>query len=585
MLALKKKKNISKIVEFSGRRKLVLVFMFLGVCVLILKAIQLQVMETQFLQKEGRSRQVSTVKIAAYRGQIQDRNGKSLAVSAPVASIWVNPQYCREAEAESEDPKSICSNLTDIRFKQAAKLLGMSLRKLLKAFDASTNKQFVYLKRHVEPSVAAEIKALGLPGVGFIREFKRFYPAGEVAAHLVGFTNIDDKGQEGLELMYNSSLKGVAGSKRVIRDGKRRIIEGQNLEGIKEPVNGQDLQLSIDERLQYLAYKELKAGVVRHRAKSASLVMLEAETGNVLAVVNQPSFNPNVRKNLKVSRYRNRAITDIFEPGSTMKPLVVAAALEGGFIKPNQLFDTRDFKIKGRWVRDGHKHGTMDLTAVLKKSSNVAASKIALSMPPSYFWRFYHDLGFGVSPRVNFPGEASGALPEYSGWSDFEQATLSFGYRVSMSTLQLARAYTALADDGVLHSVSLLKREKDEYATQVLSPETAIKVRTMIEQVVQKGGTATKAKVDGYRVAGKTGTVKKVSRQGGYGNDYLSVFVGMAPASDPKLVIAVMVNSPQGAYYGGLVAAPIFAKVMGGALRVLGIAPDEEQTMSVLLSK
>jgi cell division protein FtsI (penicillin-binding protein 3) len=320
-----------------------------------------------------------------------------------VASIWVNPQYCREAEAESEDPKSICSNLTDIRFKQAAKLLGMSLRKLLKAFDASTNKQFVYLKRHIEPSVAAEIKALGLPGVGFIREFKRFYPAGEVAAHLVGFTNIDDKGQEGLELMYNSSLKGVAGSKRVIRDGKRRIIEGQNLEGIKEPVNGQDLQLSIDERLQYLAYKELKAGVVRHRAKSASLVMLEAETGNVLAVVNQPSFNPNVRKNLKVSRYRNRAITDIFEPGSTMKPLVVAAALEGGFIKPNQLFDTRDFKIKGRWVRDGHKHGTMDLTAVLKKSSNVAASKIALSMPPSYFWRFYHDLGFGVSPRVNFP--------------------------------------------------------------------------------------------------------------------------------------------------------------------------------------
>jgi len=583
MSVAEKKKNSKKVSDFSGRRRLVLVFMLLGVCVLILKAIQLQVMDTQFLQKQGRSRQVSTVKIAAYRGQIQDRNGESLAVSAPVESVWVNPQYCKETEIE--ESKLICSDLGDIRFKQAAKLLGMPLSKLLKAFDASTHKQFAYLKRHIEPSVAVEVKALGLPGIGFIREFKRFYPAGEVAAHLLGFTNIDDKGQEGLELMYNSSLKGVAGSKRVIRDGKRRIIEEQNLESIKEPVDGQDLQLSIDERLQYLAYKELKAGVVKHRAKSASLVILEAETGNILAVVNQPSFNPNMRKNLKISRYRNRAITDVYEPGSTMKPLVVAAALEGGFIKGTQVFDTKDFKIKGRTVKDDHKHGTLNLTDVLKKSSNVAASKIALSMPPDYFWRFYHDLGFGVSPRVNFPGEARGTLPEYFGWSKFEQATLSFGYRVSMSTLQLARAYTVLADDGVLHTVSLLKREKDEYATQVLSPKTAIKVRTMIEQVVQKGGTATRARVDGYRVAGKTGTSKKASSKGGYGDDHLSVFVGMAPASDPKLVIAVMVDSPQGAYYGGLVAAPIFAKVMGGALRVLGIAPDEEQTMSVLLSK
>jgi len=583
MSVAEKKKNSKKASDFSGRRKLVLVFMLLGVCVLILKAIQLQVMDTQFLQKQGRSRQVGTVKIAAYRGQIKDRNGESLAVSAPVESVWVNPQYCKETEIE--ESKLICSDLGDIRFKQAAKLLGMSLTRLLKAFDASAHKQFVYLKRHIEPSVAVEVKALDLPGIGFIREFKRFYPAGEVTAHLLGFTNIDDKGQEGLELMYNSSLKGVAGSKRVIRDGKRRIIEEQNLESIKEPVDGQDLQLSIDERLQYLAYKELKAGVVKHKAKSASLVILEAETGNILAMVNQPSFNPNMRKNLKISRYRNRAITDVYEPGSTMKPLVVAAALEGGFIKDTQVFDTKDFKIKGRTVKDDHKHGTLNLTDVLKKSSNVAASKIALSMPPDYFWRFYHDLGFGVSPRVNFPGEARGTLPEYFGWSKFEQATLSFGYRVSMSTLQLARAYTVLADDGVLHTVSLLKREKDEYATQVLSPKTAIKVRTMIEQVVQKGGTATRARVDGYRVAGKTGTSKKASSKGGYGDDHLSIFVGMAPASDPKLVIAVMVDSPQGAYYGGLVAAPIFAKVMGGALRVLGIAPDEEQTMSVLLSK
>ncbi len=584
MLAPKKKINSRKTGDFSGRRKLVLFFMLLGMLVLILKAIQLQVMDTQFLQKQGQSRQVGTVKIAAYRGQIQDRNGESLAVSAPVESIWINPQFCKQTE--SEESRLVCSDLFANRFKLAAKLLEMPLTQLLKAFDASTNKQFVYLKRHIEPSLAVEIKALDLPGIGFIREFKRFYPAGEVAAHVLGFTNIDDKGQEGLELMYDSRLKGVSGSKRVIRDGKRRIIEEQNLESIKQPVDGQDLQLSIDERLQYLAYKALKAGVEKHRAKSASLVILEAETGNILAIVNQPSFNPNMHKTLKVSRYRNRAITDVYEPGSTMKPLVVAAALEGGFIKESQMFDTRDFKIKGRWVKDGHHYGTLNLTNVLKKSSNVAASKIALSMPPDYFWRFYHDLGFGASPRVDFPGEARGTLPEYFGWSDFEQATLSFGYRVSMSTLQLARAYTVLADDGILHSVSLLKREKDDYAARVLSPETAIKVRTMIEQVVQEGGTATRARVDGYRVAGKTGTTKKVSSAGGYGDDHLSVFVGMAPASDPKLVIAVMVNAPQGDdYYGGLVAAPIFAKVMGGALRVLGVAPDEEQTMSVLLGK
>lgn len=584
MLGSEKKINSRKMKDFSGRRKLVLFLMLLGMFVLILKAIQLQVMDTQFLQKQGQSRQVGTVKIAAYRGRILDRNGESLAVSAPVESIWINPQYCKETEIE--ESKLICSDLSDRRFKQAAELLGMPLTQLLKAFDTSTNKQFVYLKRHIEPSLAAEIKALELPGIGFIREFKRFYPAGEVAAHVLGFTNIDDKGQEGLELMYNSHLKGVSGSKRVIRDGKRRIIEEQNLESIKQPIDGQDLKLSIDERLQYLAYKELKTGVAKHGAKSASLVILEAETGNILAVVNQPSFNPNMRKNLKASRYRNRAITDVYEPGSTMKPLVVAAALEGGFVKDTQLYDTKKFKLNGRWVKDEHKYGALTLTDVLKKSSNVAASKIALSMPSDYFWSFYHELGFGVSAWVDFPGEARGVLSEYSDWSEFEQATLSFGYGVSMSTLQLAKAYTVLADDGILHSVSLLKRDKDEYAKRLLSPETAIKVRTMIEQVVLAGGTATRARVDGYRVAGKTGTSKKASREGGYGGDYLSVFVGMAPASDPKLVIAVMVDSPQGAeYYGGLVAAPIFAKVMGGALRVLGIAPDDEQTMSVLLGK
>jgi len=583
MLQPKKKAVQRKADDFSGRKKLVFSVMIIALLALIIKSVQLQVLDKQFLQKEARSRHVGVVKIPAYRGQIKDRNGEGLAVSAPVESIWANPQYCRAKPGKKVKPA--CLELSQAKLKQTASLLGISRAKLDKAFDVSSRKQFVYLKRRVEPLLAQKIKALGLPGVGFIREFKRFYPAGEETAHLLGFTNIDDQGQEGLELMYNSTLQGNGGSKRVIRDGARRVIEDIDVESIKEPEAGQDLILSIDERLQYLAYRELKAGVIRHKAKAAALVILEAKTGNILAVVNQPSFNPNSRKGIKISNYRNRAITDVFEPGSTMKPLVVAAALDGGYVKENQLFTTKPIKIKGKWVRDGHRYGTLNLSDVLKKSSNVAASKIALSMPPDYFWRFYNSVGFGNSTGVGFPGEASGYLPEYIGWSRFEQATLSFGYQISMSVLQLARAYTALADDGLLHSVSLLKRDKDEYATRVLSAETATKVRTMIEQVVKKDGTAYKARVSGYRVAGKTGTVKKAG-VGGYGDDYLSVFVGMAPASDPKIIIAVMVDTPQaGQYYGGLVAAPIFSKVMSGALSVLKIAPDHEETMSVLLTR
>lgn len=583
MLKAKMKHKQKKTDEFSGRKKLIFILMIAAMLILIFKAVQLQVLDKQFLQKQARSRHVGVVKLAAYRGQIKDRNGESLAVSAPVETIWLNPQYCKNKPGKKI--KLACEELSTKKLKQAAGILGVPLKKLEKAFDASSKKQFVYIKRRVDPLAAQKIKALGLPGIGFIREFKRFYPAGEETAHLLGFTNIDDQGQEGLELMYNSTLEGKAGSKRVIRDGARRVIEEHDVESIKEPEAGQDLELSIDERLQYLAYRELKAGVIRHKAKAASLIILEAETGNLLAVVNQPSFNPNSRKGMKIGNYRNRAITDVFEPGSTMKPLVVAAALNGKYVKENQLFTTNSFKIKGKWVRDGHRYGTLNLTDVLKKSSNVAASKIALSMPAEYFWRFYNSVGFGASTGVGFPGEASGFLPEYFGWSQFEQATLSFGYRISMSLLQLAKAYTILADDGMLHSASLLKRDEDVYATRVISAETAIKVRTMIEQVVKKEGTAYKARVSGYRVAGKTGTVKKAG-VGGYSDDYLSVFVGMAPASDPKLIIAVMVDTPQaGQYYGGLVAAPIFSNVMSGALRILQIAPDEEQTMSVILNK
>jgi len=578
--------------DFSSRRKWLYLVMSIGVLVLIARAVQLQIVDIEFLQKQAKSRHISKVKISAYRGQIRDVNGVSLAVSAPVESIWVNPQYCHLTEADNERElranakiKDHCDSLTKAKKKQVAKVLGISSKRVERAFDAQSKRKFAYLKRRVSPVVIQKIKALNLPGIGFTREFKRFYPAGEVTSHLLGFTDIDDRGQEGLELMYDEQLNGISGSKLVIRDGKRRVIDEQNVESIKQPEAGQDIELSIDQRLQYLAYRELKAGVLRHKAKSASLVILEAKTGNILAVVNQPAFNPNTRKHLTIDRYRNRAITDNFEPGSTMKPLVAAAALDGGFIKRRQLYSTKDYKIGRNWVRDGHKYGILSLSNVLKKSSNVAASKIALSMPADYFWRFYHNLGFGVSPAVGFPGETSGVLPEYDSWSKFEQATLSFGYRLSMSVLQLARSYTALADDGILHSVSLLKREKDEYGVRVLSAKTAKSIRKMIEKVVHKDGTAYQARVDGYRVAGKTGTVKKASK-GGYGSEYLAVFVGMAPASNPELVIAVLVDSPQaGQYYGGQVAAPIFSKVMAGALRVLNIAPDEEKTMSVLLKK
>ncbi|BCG65316.1 MAG: cell division protein FtsI [Methyloprofundus sp.] len=578
MRQVKQRNRIRKVDDFSGRRRLVYFLMLLAMLVLIIRAVQLQIFDTRFLQGQAQSRYVSTVKIPAYRGQILDRNGESLAVSAPVDTIWVDPQYC-----QLKKNKQACEELvSDKKLRQAAKILGIPFAKVTKAFDASTQKRFAYLKRRVDPLLTFQVKALSLPGVSVIKEYKRFYPAGEVTAHLLGFTNIDDQGQEGLELMHNNILDGIAGSKRVIRDGARRVIE--DIESIKQAEPGQDLVLSIDERLQYLAYRELKAAVLQHKAKAGSLVILEAATGNILAVVSQPAFNPNMRKGLQISRYKNRAIIEAFEPGSTLKPFVVAAALEGGYIKEKQLFTTANFKIKGRWVKDGHKYGTLNLTNVLKKSSNVAASKIALAMSPDYFWRFYHSLGFGVSAGVGFPGEATGSLPEYDSWSLFEQATLSFGYRVSMSTLQLARAYTVLADDGILHSVSLRKRGEDPYATRVLSVNIAQKVRTMLEQVVQKDGTAYQAKVSGYRVAGKTGTVKK-AEAGGYGDDYLSVFVGMAPASDPKLIIAVMVDAPQaGQYYGGLVAAPIFAKVMGGALRIQGIAPDAVQDTAVLLA-
>jgi cell division protein FtsI (penicillin-binding protein 3) len=554
------------------RKKMLLGIMLLGMLILIGRAIFLQGIDTQFLQQQGNKRQVGDVVISAYRGKILDRNNEPLAISTPVTSVWANPSHFKEGEAD--------------KFRQVANLLNVSQKKIKSLLQPNSTKRFVYLKRHINPALKNEIKALQVSGVYFEREFKRYYPAGPVSAHIVGFSDIDDVGQEGLERGYEKSLKGTPGKKRVIRDGRRRII--QDIENITEPIAGQDLVLSIDQHLQYLAFKALQAGVTEHKAHSGSLVVLDAKNGEVLAAVSQPAFNPNTRKNLKGSTFRHRALLDIFEPGSTVKPFVIAGALDGGYIDENIEIETHGFhKIERHLVKDTHDYGTLDLTGVLKKSSNIAASKIALRMPKDYFWGIYNQLGFGQSANVGFPGEARGSLLDnQKRWSDFEQATLSYGYGVSSSVLQLAKAYTALADDGVLHSVSLLKREQDEDAKRIFTMATAKKVRGMLEQVVTKDGTAYQARVDGYRVAGKTGTSKKANAGGYTEKNYLAVFVGMAPASNSRFVIAVMVDDPSaGKYYGGQVAAPIFSKVMTGALRLYGVAPDKEDTMPVLLTR
>ncbi len=561
--------------DFALRRKLLLGLMLLGMAMLVGRAAVLQIFDKQFLQQQGDRRHVGIETVPAYRGKILDRNNKALAISTPVESVWVNPQHLSKEKNERRD------------FLKIAKLLKVPEKKVTRLLGSDVTKRFVYLKRRINPELAGKIRAMRVSGVHFEKEFKRYYPAGAVSAHVVGFTNIDDVGQEGIERGYEQSLKGVAGKKRVIRDGRRQVIKDKDVENILDPVSGQDLILSIDQHLQYLAYRELQKVVKEHKALSASLVILDAKNGEVLAAANSPAFNPNTRKGLQGKSFRNRAMVDVFEPGSTLKPFVVAAALDGGYVKENIQIETHGFMKVGRYlVKDVHDYGTLDLMHVLKKSSNVAISKIALKMPSEYFWNTYNQLGFGVSANVGFPGEASGRLSDFYAWNDFAKATLSYGYGVSMSVLQLARAYTALADDGMLHSVSLRKREKDPDTKRVFSAKTAIKVREMLEHVVKKGGTAYRARVDGYRVAGKTGTVKKAIAGGYAEKQYLAVFVGLAPVSNPRFVIAVMVDEPSnGKYYGGLVAAPVFSKVMTGALRVYGVAPDREDTVPVLLAK
>jgi cell division protein FtsI (penicillin-binding protein 3) len=543
-----------------ARRFILIGLMLLGFTVLAGRSAQLQLVDQAFLQEQGDARHLRVVQVPAHRGMITDRNGEPLAISTPVQSVWVNPQELGVSPSE---------------MSQVARLLVLDVDRLQRLIGQRKEREFVYLRRHVAPDLAQQVMALDVRGIYLQREYRRYYPAGEVAGHLVGFTNVDDRGQEGLELAYDDWLTGEPGAKRVIKDGRRKIVE--DVENIRSARPGRDLALSIDRRIQYLAYRELKAAVTQHRARSGSVVVLDSRTGEVLALVNQPSFNPNNRRRLRPGKLRNRAVTDVFEPGSTMKPFVVAAALQSGKYRAGTRINTSPglFQVGVHTIRDMHNYGVLDLTGVIRKSSNVAASKIALSLEPETLWGFLSGAGFGVSTGSGFPGEADGHMANHHRWRDIERATLAYGYGLSVTAMQLAQAYSVFANDGYRIPVTLLRREDQPQREVVYSPEVARSVRRMMETVVHEGGTAPKAAVPGYRVAGKTGTVHK-SVSGGYADDkYISVFAGIAPASDPGLVIVVVINEPRnGEHFGGLVAGPTFSRIMAGALRLLNVAPD-----------
>ncbi len=538
----------------------VLALLFAG---LVGRAAWLQVVQQDFLLGEGSQRQLRVLTTPAYRGSILDREGNPLAISTPVDSVWANPSQA----------------LLDRQgLKKAARLLGLDFVALQKRLQQRANREFVYVRRQVEPELARQAAAAA-EGIYLQREYNRFYPAGEVVAHVVGFTNIDGIGQEGLERVFEERLKAIPGKRKVIRNRKGEVVE--NIAQVQAARPGKDVVTSIDMRLQYLVYRSLARVIHQYGARAGSAVLLDARSGEVLAIANQPSYNPNQRRKRSASARRNRAITDVFEPGSTIKPFTLAAAMDLGLFDTNSRIDTRPgyMRVTGYPIRDFRNYGVLDLAGILRKSSNVGASKVAQAMPAEKLWQAFRDYGFGQDTGIEFPAASSGYFSHYSNWRPLDQATMAFGYGLSVSTLQLARAYSIFANDGKLVDLTLVRRPQDREppARQVMKPRTARQIRAMLEQVVGPGGTARRAAVEGYRVAGKTGTVKKTAPNGGYLDDrYLSVFAGMAPASDPRLVMVVMVDDPDKdkGYYGGVVAAPVFREVMTQALRLLDIAPD-----------
>lgn len=550
--------------RFNLRGRVLLVVCALGLCSvsLIGRAAYVQLVNRDFYQREGNERFVRNIEIPTSRGMITDRNGEPVAVSSPVESIWCDPQELLKYPG---------------RLPELARALGEPLDTLTSRLSQRAEKEFYYLKRRINPDEARKILAHGVPGVYSKREYRRFYPQGEAMAHVLGFTNIDDRGQEGVELAFDEWLRGSPGAKKVIRDNRGRIVE--NVDLVKQAQPGKDLTLSIDRRIQFLAYRELRNALITHGASSGSAVVLDVATGEVLAMVNLPTFNPNAASLGKPDAHRNRAVTDLFEPGSTAKPLTVAAGLETGAITPATLFDTNPgWMPNGRYrTTDTHNYGVLDTTGVIRKSSNVGAAKIANRLDNRQFYDFFRKMGYGQSTRSGFPGEAAGLFPAPDQWSGTSKQTMSYGYGLAVTPLQVAHAYATLANGGRAIQPTFVKGERNE-PKQVLDPTIAAEVMKMMQTVTEPGGTAVQAAILGYHVAGKTGTSRKASA-GGYSRNYLSFFAGVVPVDNPRFAMAVVVNDPtNGSYYGGSVAGPVFHNVMEGALRLMDVPPDDIET-------
>jgi len=541
------------------RSKFIVALIALAFTALALRAAYIQVYANAFFQRQGQVRFARTLELPANRGRIVDRNGLILASSVPASSIWAIP----------EDVKASPAQLIEL-----AKLLEMPLSELKKKFS-DEDKTFVWIKRQLEEPVARKIDALAIPGLYQRKEYKRKYPEGETIAHVVGFTNVEDKGQEGIELAFNQALSGKAGSRRVIKDRLGRVVEGVGEQ--VPPVDGQDIQLSVDSRVQFFAYQKLRDAVIARKAKAGSVVVIDSITGEVLALANYPSYVPDKRQNLTGEQLRNRAVTDTFEPGSTMKPITVAMALEAGRIKPQTLIETGPgrFNIGGFTISDTHNYGTLTVEGVIQKSSNVGALKIAQKMTPHEMWDTYVALGYGQKPQIEFPGAVSGRLRPWKTWRPVEQATMAYGYGLSASLFQMAHSYTSFAHDGQIIPVTMLKKNEPAVGVKVFSPQNAHAVRKMLQMAAAPGGTGQLAQTVGYSVGGKSGTAHKQVGKGYASNKYRAWFTGMAPIESPRIIVAVMIDEPSdGKYFGGIAAAPVFSEVVQQTLRMMGVQPD-----------
>ena len=545
---------------YTGRKWFLLALFGIAATAVACRVFYLQILNKEFLINQGDARSIRSVTIPTYRGTITDRNGEPVAVSTPVASIWAVPEKVLASGAD---------------LSELAGLLDTSAEEVTQLLVERRDRNFVYVKRHLTPDVARRVKALKIPGINTDKEYKRYYPIGEVASHLIGFTNIDDAGQEGIELAFDDWLQGTPGKKRVLKDLYGSIVK--DIENIEQPVPGRTLALALDQRLQYLAYRELKSAVLQHKARGGMLLLLGVRSGEVLALAVQPPFNPNNRAEIKGNHYRNRVVTDVFEPGSTIKPFTIAAALMSGLYQPETIVDTAPGRLSfGRYsITDINNYGALSISDVIRKSSNIGTTKVALTLGPERLWKLHHNIGFGSPTMSGYPGEVPGTLSDYADWSSLELATISYGYGIAVTAMQLAQAYSVIATGGVLYPITFQKVGAASTPRRVMPEMVAFEVNRMMRAVVGPGGSGRRAAIEGYHVAGKTGTAHKTSDSGYEEDRYTSLFAGFAPATEPRLVLVVVIDDPgAGQYFGSQVAAPVFAKVMQGALRIMNIPPD-----------